>query len=175
MVTCLMTRQNMNQYATPDDFRDVFLRDVDGLYQLAYLLTASHEIAHEAFVSGIEDAVNSNRVFRDWARSWARRSVIQNAIRLLHPYPVTAAVPAAVQNPRNQPQISAGHFEVGSIVQLETFERFVFVMTVLERYSDQEAALFLGCVVYAVREARASALEQLMNSARTGLAANTVA
>ena len=53
------------------------------------------------------------------------------------------------------------------MLALEPFERFVFVMSVLERYSDKECALLLGCLALDVRQARANGLEKLANSVRT--------
>ena len=55
------------------------------LYLLSYLLTGDREKAEQCFVSGLEDAVGSNPVFKEWARSWARRVIIQNAVRLINP------------------------------------------------------------------------------------------
>lgn len=43
------------------------------------------------------------------------------------------------------------------------FERFVFVLCVLERYREHECALLLGCSDSEVREARAQAIGQFAN------------
>ncbi|MGB8911275.1 MAG: hypothetical protein WCC85_03320 [Candidatus Sulfotelmatobacter sp.] len=53
------------------------------------------------------------------------------------------------------------HAEITGIVDLPAFERFAFVMSVLERYSDQECSLLLGCVRADVAAARTRALERL--------------
>jgi len=47
---------------------------------------------------------------------------------------------------------------------LQNFERFVFVLCVLERYRDHECALLLGCSASEVREARTQAIEELAQS-----------
>jgi DNA-directed RNA polymerase specialized sigma24 family protein len=47
----------------------------------------------------------------------------------------------------------------GRITQLPAFERFVFVMAVLERYSIQECALLLDCSTREVASARIRALQ----------------
>ena len=75
-------------YASNGDFQRIFHEDMNGLYLLAFLLTADREKAEQCFVSGLEDAVNGNRVFKEWARSWARRVIIQNAVRVMNPRPV---------------------------------------------------------------------------------------
>src|ERR1700723_3283161 len=75
-------------YASSDDFRRVFDQDINSLYLLSYLLTADHEKAEQCFVSGLEDAVEGNPVFKEWARTWARRVIIINAVRAINPQPM---------------------------------------------------------------------------------------
>jgi hypothetical protein len=43
--------------------------------------------AHFGAVS-LEDAVEGNPVFKEWARSWARRVIIVNAVRAINPQPI---------------------------------------------------------------------------------------
>ena len=47
---------------------------------------------------------------------------------------------------------------------LADFERFVFVLCVLERYREHECALLLGCSASEVRDARTRAIEELASS-----------
>ena len=72
-------------YASSDDFREVFNEHMNSLYLLAFLLTADPKKAEQCFVSGLEDAVEGNPVFKEWAHSWAPRAVILNAVRVLGP------------------------------------------------------------------------------------------
>jgi len=51
------------------------------------------------------------------------------------------------------------------ILKLDALERFVFVMSVLEGYSNQDCSILLGCSRQAVANARARALEHLANAA----------
>src|SRR6202049_2096444 len=74
-------------YASDNDFCRIFQDDMHGLYLLAFLLTADQETAERCFVSGLADAVEGNPVFKEWARSWARRAIIQNAVRVINPRP----------------------------------------------------------------------------------------
>jgi hypothetical protein len=46
-------RNQEGRYATIDDFRQVFTGNLDGLYQLAFLLTVDPEKAEQAFVAAI--------------------------------------------------------------------------------------------------------------------------
>jgi len=76
-----------NEYATPEDFRRLFIEETDGLYQLAYLLTGDDDKAQQCFAVGLENSVKGNNVFREWAYSWAKRMIIRNTIRILRPQP----------------------------------------------------------------------------------------
>jgi len=49
-------------------------------------------------------------------------------------------------------------------LSLEDFERFVFIMSVLEHFSDHDCALLLDCSVREILESRARALRELMVS-----------
>src|ERR1700729_237503 len=75
-------------YASSDDFRQVFDEDMNRLYLLSYLLTADREKAEQCFVSGLDDAIEGNPVFKEWARSWARRVIIANAVSTINPQPM---------------------------------------------------------------------------------------
>ena len=57
------------------------------------------------------------------------------------------------------------------MLALEDFERFVFVMAVVERYSEHECALLLGCARRYIEQARTQALAQLTNSRQSLLPA----
>ena len=47
---------------------------------------------------------------------------------------------------------------IAGILALDDFERFVFVISVLERYSDQDCSVLLGCSRQDVRKTRMRAL-----------------
>jgi hypothetical protein len=133
------------------------------MHLLSFLLTADQAKAEECFVSGLEDCVEGTYVFRDWAQSWARRAIIQNAIRMLAPrnnYSTAADVSSdAVSCSFGRTQ--ATDYAIARILRLEHFERFVFVMSVLERYSDQDCSVLLGCSRQDVGETRMRALLHL--------------
>src|SRR5271166_4326506 len=76
-------------YATSANFCRVFQEDMNGLYLLSFLLTADREKAEQCFVSGLEDSVEGSPVFKEWARSWARRAIVRNAVRVIDPRPKT--------------------------------------------------------------------------------------
>ena len=149
-------------YASSTDFRQIFDEDMSGLYLLSFLLTADREKAEQCFVSGLEDAVNGNPVFKEWARSWARRVIIQKAVRVINPRPVEGSAYSSVSLNSNGKTLPAEQqVEIAAILQLEAFERFVYVMTILERHSDQDCSLLLSCARRDVLAARSRALRQI--------------
>lgn len=129
-------------YAISSDFCRIFNDDMNELVRLAYLLTGNVEKAEQCFVAGLEDCSGSNRVFREWARSWARRAVIQNAIRTVDPSQNAgsrlngSSIDESVLNGENA--------KLAPVLGLNSLERFVFVLSVLEKYSDQDCATLLG-------------------------------
>jgi hypothetical protein len=158
-------------YATGTDFARVFREDMGSLHLLSFLLTADHEKAEKCFVSGLDDCIEGNNVFREWARSWARRAIVQNAVRMLAP---RQEAPTEVPAP-----VDSGYYEfaptpeantaITNILKLRDFDRFVFVLSVLEKYSDQESSALLGCSRQDVRKARRRGLQQLAESAAPSL------
>jgi DNA-directed RNA polymerase specialized sigma24 family protein len=149
-------------YATSDDFRQLFADNMMALHLLAYLLTGNHEKAEQCFVTGLEDCVSNNSIFKEWARSWAQRTIVQSAIRMMSPRPNHMASAIVSPNADAQLQITqAKHAEIGTVLALGDFERFVFVLSVLERYSDQDCSILLTCSREDVRAARMRALLQI--------------
>ena len=152
------------RYERCQDFRGIFEENLHGLYQLAFLLTGDHQKAEGCFVAGVEDCFKESRVFREWARTWAKRVIVQKAIRELQPQSngsnSSARVPIVfcTKLPFSDP---SGHFDKDAVSRLGDFERFVFVLCVLERYREHECALLLGCSASEVREARTQAIEGL--------------
>src|SRR5438067_6119487 len=57
--------------------------------------------------------------------------------------------------------VPALHVELQRVLALEDLERFVFVMSVLEGYSEKECSLLLGCSPLEVHDARTRALDYI--------------
>jgi DNA-directed RNA polymerase specialized sigma24 family protein len=146
-------------YASNGDFCRVFQEETDSLYQLSFLLTADRDKAEQCFVSGLEDSLKGSRVFKEWARSWARRAIIQNAVRVIKPRPMEEN--GAPSFNTSCKALVAEPAEIAAILELARFERFVYVMSVLERYSDQDCSVLLGCPRRDVNAARIRALQQI--------------
>lgn len=144
-------------YASPGDFCAIFNRDMDSLYSLALVLTGSHETAQQCFLAALDDCRTGSVVFPEWARSWSRRAVIKNAIRLLDPTLRNAGVPeAGLEAIAEEMDISARPY-----LRLRPFDRFVFVISVLEGYRTRECAVLLGYSSRDVEQARVRALQQI--------------
>jgi hypothetical protein len=151
-------------YATSANFCRIFKEDMNRMYLLSLLLTADREKAEQCFVSGLEDSVAASPVFKEWARSWARRTIIQNALRLIKPRPVEGNGHSSPRADDREKFTTAEPVEIAAVLELRPFERFVYVMSVLERYSDQDCAVLLGCGRRDVNAARIRALQQIGTS-----------
>jgi hypothetical protein len=146
-------------YASNGDFCRIFHEETDSLYQLSFLLTSDCDKAQQCFVFGLEDSLNGSRVFKEWARSWARRAIIQNAVRVINPRPIGENVPSSFNS--SGKTLVAEPAEIAAILELAPFERFVYVMSVLERYSDQDCSVLLGCSRRDVNAARIHGVQQI--------------
>jgi len=102
-------------------------------------------------------------VFRDWAESWARRVVIKNAITLVSPKPGETRSEARSDN-CEPPEPPTASTLVGAITQLAPFERFVYVMSVLERYSGRDCSTLLRCTPNQIVNSRTRAFQQLASA-----------
>jgi DNA-directed RNA polymerase specialized sigma24 family protein len=144
-------------YATPADFCEILQQDMKPLYRLAFLLTANDKEAEKCFTSTAGEAFKEKSAFKDWARSRAKRCLIKNAIRITSP--VSAG--GRKRNPWSERDESPGGNEFDAVTRLAPLERFVFVMSVLERYSTWNCSLLLGCSMKKVAQARQRALTAL--------------
>jgi DNA-directed RNA polymerase specialized sigma24 family protein len=156
-------KQEPSVYAARSEFCQIFEKEMNSLYLLSLLLTGDHTIAEQCFVGGLHIAQEGSQVFKEWAESWARRAIILNAIRMIRPRKIADSAYSV-------PDSSSGNGlaespEIAGIVDLPAFERFAFVMSVLERYSDQECSLLLGCTRADVAAARTRALGQMGRTA----------
>ena len=141
------------------DYCQVVTKDADRLYWLAYVLTGDSRQAQECFVSGLGECMHFTQVFKDWAESWSRRAIIKNAIRMTHPRPDGATGVLSSDGWQTaDPELS---WLTGNLLRLPAFERFVFVMSVMERYKEHECAVLLNCTIAHVNEARLRALQQM--------------
>ena len=132
--------------------------DMTLLYSLALLLTGDHTMAEQCFLAALDECRKGSNVFPEWTRSWSRRAIIKQAIRLARPMPtfrVPEALPEDLANRMNAP---------GRLGRLPAFERFVFAMSALEKYSVRECAALLNCRARDVEQSRVRALQLIAGS-----------
>jgi hypothetical protein len=160
-----------NEYASLGDFCRIYVEQMNSLYLLSLLLTADTQKAEQCFISGFDDSVSHRFVFKERASFWARRSIILQAIRLSRPRPnnegelnTTKYLPSRGSVPTEV----RTHPKFAGIVELDTFERFVFIMSLLEKYSVQECSLLLSCFRGDVMRARTAAIRHLASVLITG-------
>jgi hypothetical protein len=144
------------------DFRETLTQELHSLYLLSLLLTADNDKADKCLVSAIGECGEGIGVFMEWAGSSARRVVLKQAIRMIRPAPQHPdSLPftsrdGSAASPVNNP--------FATIVALGAFERFVFVMSILEGQSEQDCAILLRCSRRDVMIARVLALTRLANT-----------
>lgn len=137
------------EYALASHFCDLFVNELESLYQLAYLLTGSSDRAEKALVEALEDCKKA-KVFKPWAKSWSRLAVIERAIKSK---PLESSEEWAIAK--------NGSPEQAAIAQLKDFERFVYVLTVLEKYSVRDCAILLRVHKREVVEAQVRGLKEV--------------
>lgn len=152
-------RQSAGEHATRGDFQKIFSEDMAGLHLLAYLLTADYQLAEQVFVGGLEDTIDGNPVFRQWARSWSQRAIVKRAIKAMAPSPKESYNRPGRMDPQT------GNEELDDLARrvanLSAFQRFVFVLSVLEGYSTMECAALLSCSPADVAAVKADALRSV--------------
>lgn len=156
-------------YAAAADFGEVFTEEMHSLYLLSFLLTGDKDKAEQCFIGALGECLEGKvGAFMEWAHLWARRAIIRQAIRMIKPAPeltdhsplvrvkTAAAVPLSNNN------------ILTAIVSLCAFERFVFVMSILERLSDDDCLSFLRCARRDLALARELAVRFLATTDTSG-------
>jgi hypothetical protein len=148
--------ERATSYPTVTDFFKFFNEEMPSLYLLAFLLTADHNKAEQCLVSAMGECVEGIGVSMDWASSWTRGAVLKSAIQMIMPTPEYADSVSLISLERSATP-AKNYF--AAILLLDAFERFVFVMSILEGQSDEECAFLLRCSRRDVMMARLLALE----------------
>ncbi len=147
------SRERKNAYATADDFCAIFNRDTNSLYALALLLTGDPRTAERCFFTALKECTASKGVFRRWTRSWTRIAIIKNAVRLTRPkFSATGEEAAHIA-------FKGLHAAAGIILRMSAFDRFVFVLSVLDWYSVRDCAVLLKSTMQEVEIAKGRALQ----------------
>ena len=145
-------------YPTVADFLRTFNEEMHSLYLLSFLLTADHDKAERCLVCAMGERVEGAGLFMDWARSWTRAAVLKHAIQMIKPAPARTDYVSFISLKR--PATQAENNPFAPILLLDDFERFVFVMSILEEQSDDECAILLRCARRDVMMARMLAVKR---------------
>ena len=144
-------------YTTATDFCRAFIQEISSLYLLALLLTENDGKAERCFLSALDECVDETGVVSAWATTLIRHAIIAHAIQMIRPVPENSdgfsLISPAVQN---------GPF--AAIRALGAFERFVFVMSILEGWTEQDCASLLKCSRRDVTIARLLAIKSVGNA-----------
>jgi hypothetical protein len=150
------------KYATAADFLEIFTDEMHSLFLLSLLLTADIEIAEQCFADALEESMHDMDSFLEWSCFWARRTTIKHAIRLVTPVFNFRSHHNSISTECSPAPAKCNM--IGAIFALDAFERFVFVISLVERQSDQNCALLLGCRPRDIETARSSAIRKLFDS-----------
>jgi hypothetical protein len=150
------------RYATAASFIDIYNEEMHSLFLLSILLTADPEKAEQCFVGALEECLHGIEVFMEWARLWARRAIIKRAIKIVNPVPEQPKRQSLTSIQSRSKSVSGNL--IGAIFALGAFERFVFVVSLLERQSDEDCSALLGCKRRDVQLARVQALKGLLHT-----------
>jgi DNA-directed RNA polymerase specialized sigma24 family protein len=153
-----------DDFAAHSDFCSVFLQQLDRLYSLALILTGDELRAEECLLAALDSCEQRDLVFKASAVSWSRRSVIKIAIRYVSPAPLG---PARRYLLGQRSDLNCDQdVSIECLLAVPAFDRFVFVMSVLEGYSDRDCALLLDCSCPDVVTARIRAFLQISRTLR---------
>ena len=148
-------------YAGTDAW-NILTEEMHSLYLFSFLLTADLDKARRCFFSGMGECEEEIGVFMAWAQAPARHAILQHAIWMVMP------APARTDDSSFAPVKRSAAFGetnlISAILGLNAFERFVYVMSVLEKQSDDTCATLLRCSRQDVMIARALAFEHLANT-----------
>ncbi len=148
--------------SSEDEACRLFKRDMTSLYMLSLMLTADVDSAESCFTSSLDDCMSMKPSVREWTNGWTRRVLVQNAIEMLRPSVVSDEQLVSC-NLGLKPALHA-------VMRLKNLERFVFVLSVLEGYSDRECSLLLGPPARDIMAAKVRALENLAANLKALLA-----
>lgn len=156
-------------YATTNDFQRLFAREMTDLFRLSLHLTADAEKAETCLILAMRECFANCAVAKQWALIWARRTVIRNAIRLV--LGTNNAIPIDIYGEAGPDfHLQPSEYRIEelrdslAILQLADFDRLVFVICVLERYSILDCALLLKKSPKEVNDARVRAINQILSA-----------
>ena len=148
-------------YANWSDFCQALETNLKPFYLLTFLLTSNHKDAEQCFGAIIEESFAENRVFKAWVASWIKRCLIRKAIQIVFSRTGDEEHRNLWCKELGEPQLRS---MVDAITALEAGDRFVYVMSILEGYSNKECSLLLDSTMDNIVRRRARASRRLSAS-----------
>ncbi|MEG9436027.1 sigma-70 family RNA polymerase sigma factor [Edaphobacter sp. HDX4] len=136
---------SLQEDAGATDYAEIFINQMNGLYLLSFLVTADRQVAERCFFKALDEYVESRGGFLEWAKQDGRRAMLRQAIQIIRPAPKQAYYWSFYGSAR--PLVPGAHQPFAAITSLSLFERFVFVMSVIEGLSEKECAALLNCSI----------------------------
>ena len=157
-------------HATPDDFQQLFAMEMDDLFGLSFRLTVDAEKAESCLIRAMRECFDSScQVLKKWAGNWVRRAVIRNAIRQVLDKENTL-YDGIFCDIGSEFYLQPSQYRVEelreslAVLDLPDFDRLVFVICVLERYSILDCALLMKKSPNDVNDARVRAINQVIEA-----------
>jgi hypothetical protein len=129
------------------------------LFLLGLLLTGNVPDAERCLVVAFDICIDGAVVRRQWAPSWARRSVIKSAIRIMSPK-LADNCNFSRGGHEKEIRLDMEHL-LDEVCNLPIFDRFVFVISILESFPCCECSVLLNSTPRDVLGARIRAVGQL--------------
>lgn len=133
----------LRDWESTADYTEVFIHQTNCLFLLSLLVTADHGIAETCFSRALDEYVEGRDGFLVWARDDGRRAVLRQAIQIVRPMPNRSYSWSITRAPHSL--LPTARHPFAAITSLSAFERFVFVMSEIEGFSDAECAGLLDC------------------------------
>ncbi len=157
-----------DEHACPEDFRRVFTEQGSSLYKLSLLLMGNRADAEQCFVAAFHQTVEVTGVPKHAIRSRAKLAIVQQAVHASKPRlerKLGGRLLSCNVLARDYLETLSGpQTLIRRVLSLRVFERFVFVLCLLERHSVEDCAVLLSCDVQDVLEGRTRALVGIASS-----------
>ena len=142
------------EYANREDFCRAFEANLKPFYLLTFLLTSNHKDAEHCVGAIIDQSFAENCVFKAWVVSWIKRCLIRKAIQVVFSRTGSNEHRDLWWEERGEPELRK---VVDAVVGLDAMDRFVYVMSILEGYSNKECSLLLDSTMDNVARLRGRA------------------
>ena len=155
-----------SEYASADDFQELFASEMVDLFRLAFFLTAESDKAEHCLILTMHECLANRSVFKRWLPVWTRNALIQNAIRVVMgdricPVRKTRLGRALCPIQTSAQDALSDSDESAGILHLSDFDRLVYVLCVLESYTTRDCATLLCRSRQEIRDAQNRAENQV--------------